>query len=65
MRRSVLGRKVFDPEPVTALAAEAKIAEMPHAQVVNYTRQEFVGLREGNVMRYRLRYADPEAINQT
>lgn len=61
----MLGRKVFDPEPVAALAAEAKIAEMPHAQVVNYTRQEFVGLREGNVMRYRLRYADPEAINQT
>ena len=65
VRRSVLDRKQFDPELVTAMAAEAGVPEEDRAQVVNYIRQEFRGLHEGNVIRYRLRPADLEAISRT
>lgn len=63
--RSVLDRKAFDPDLIMAMAAEAGIPKEDRAQVVNYTRQEFLGLHEGNVIRYRLQPADLEAIDQT
>ncbi len=62
VRRSVLDWKAFDSALVTDMAAEAGIPEEDRTQVVNYIGQEFRGLHEGNVIRYRLRPADLEAI---
>ena len=64
VRRSVLDRKAFDPALVSAMAVEAGIPEEDRAQVVTYIEQEFGGLHEGNLVRYRLRLADLEAISQ-
>ena len=62
VRRSVLDWKAFDPVLVAAMAAEAGIPEEDRAQVVNYIGRELRGLHQGNVIRYRLRPADLEAI---
>ena len=62
VRRSVLDRKAFDPALLTDMATEAGIPEEDRAQVVSYIGQEFRGLHEGNVIRYRLRSADLEDI---
>ena len=62
VRRSVLDRKALDPALLTAMATEAGIPEEDRAQVVSYIGQEFRGLHEGNVIRYRLRSADLEDI---
>ena len=64
VRRTVLDRKAFDPALVSAMAAEAGIPEEDREQVVTYIGQEFAGLHEGNLVRYRLRLADLEAISQ-
>jgi hypothetical protein len=45
------------------MAAEAGIPEEDRAQVVNYVGQEFRGLHEGNVIRYRLRPEDLVGIS--
>ena len=63
VRRSVLDWKAFLPERVMAMAAEAGIPEEDRAQVVNYVGQEFRGLHEGNVIRYRLRPEDLVGIS--
>ena len=64
VRRSVLDWKAFRPERIMEMAAEADIPEKDRAQVVNYVGQEFRGLHEGNVIRYRLRPADLEAVSR-
>ena len=64
VRRSVLDWKAFDPALITAMADEAGIPEEDRTQVVNYIGREFRGLHEGNVIRYRLRPADLEAIGR-
>ena len=46
------------------MAAEAGISGEDRAQVVIYIGQELRGLDEGNVIRYRLRPADLEAIGR-
>ena len=38
-----------------AMAAEAGIPEADREEVINYIQNEFRGLHEGNVIRYRLR----------
>ena len=58
VRRSVLEWKAFQPDAVMAMAAEAGIPESDREQVVNYIGQEFHGLHEGNVVRYRLHPED-------
>lgn len=58
VRRSVLEWKAFRPESVMAMAAEAGIPETDREQVIHYVGQEFEGLHEGNVIRYRLRPED-------
>ena len=58
VRRSVLEWKAFRPGAVMVMAAEAGIPEADREQVVNYIGQEFRGLHEGNVIRYRLRPED-------
>ncbi len=65
VRRSVLDRRAFDPALVTAMATEAGIPEEDRAQVVDYVGQEIRGLHEGNVIRYRLRPADLEAVDRS
>jgi Fic family protein len=64
VRRSVLDWKSFRPERIMTMAAEADIPEEDREQVVNYVGQEFRGLHEGNLIRYRLRPADLENISR-
>ena len=58
VRRSVLEWKAFRPELLMAMAAEAEIPEADREEVVNYIGNQFRGLHEGNVIRYRLRPED-------
>ncbi|MGH6926405.1 MAG: Fic family protein [Propylenella sp.] len=62
VRRCVLDWKEFRPEEVMAMAAEADIPEADRPQVVAYVGQEFRGLHDGNVIRYRLRPQDIAAV---
>jgi len=62
VRRAVLDWKEFRPDDVMAMAAEAGIPQADRKPVVNYARREFDSLHEGNVIRYRLRPTDLEAV---
>ena len=62
VRRAVLDWKEFRPDDVMAMAAESGIPEADREPVVSYARQQFDSLHEGNVIRYRLRPADLEAV---
>jgi len=64
VRRSVLAWKAFRPQRVMEMAVQADIPEEDREDVVAYVEQEFRGLHEGNVIRYRLRPADLEAISR-
>ena len=54
VRRSVLEWRDFQPDDIRAMAAEAGIPEADREQVIDYVGNEFRGLHEGNVIRYRL-----------
>ena len=54
VRRSVLEWRDFRPDNIRAMAAEAGIPEADREQFVDYVGNEFRGLHEGNVIRYRL-----------
>jgi Fic family protein len=58
IRRSVIEWKSFRPERIMAMAIEANIPEIDREALVNYIGNEFGGLHEGNVIRYRLRLED-------
>ena len=64
VRRSVLDWKAFRPEFIMAMAAKADIPEEDRDEVVNYIGNEFRGLHEGNVIRYRLRPEHLEGISR-
>lgn len=64
VRRSVLDWKAFRPQRVMEMAVQADIPEEDREDVVAYVEREFRGLHEGNVIRYRLRPADLEAISR-
>ena len=64
VRRSVLDWKRFRPELIMAMAKEADIPEVDREGVVNYIGNEYRGLHEGNVIRYRLRPEDLEGISR-
>lgn len=64
VRRSVLEWKAFRPESIMTMAAEADIPEADRQQVTDYVGQEFRGLHEGNVIRYRLRPEDLSGISR-
>lgn len=64
VRRSVLEWKAFQPENVLAMAVEAGIPEEDRRPVVDYVGQQFHGLHEGNLIRYRLRPADLEGVRR-
>lgn len=58
VRRCVLEWQEFRPNDIRIMAQEAGIPEADQEQVVAYVGNEFRGLHEGNVIRYRLRAAD-------
>lgn len=64
VRRCVLNWKIFRPELIMAMAAEADISKADREEVVNYIGNEFRGLHEGNVIRYRLRPENLEGISR-
>lgn len=64
IRRSVLDWKMLRPERILAMAAEADIPEADRKHLVDYVEQEFRGLHEGNVIRYRLRPEDLADISR-
>lgn len=64
VRRSVLDWKMLRPERILAMAAEADIPEADRKHLVDYIEQEFRGLHEGNVIRYRLRPEDLANISR-
>ncbi len=64
VRRSVLEWKAFRPEDIMAMAVEAGIPEADREQVVTYAGNEFRGLHEGNIIRYRLRPEDLAGTRQ-
>ena len=47
-----------------AMTAEADIPEADREEVVNYIGNEFRGLHEGNVIRYRLRPEELAGISR-
>jgi Fic family protein len=58
VRRCVLEWKAFRAEEVMAMTVAADIPETDRKQVVDYVGQEFAGLHEGNIIRYRLKPDD-------
>ena len=58
VRRSVLEWKMFRPDEIGVMAAEAGVPEVDRQGVVDYVGKEIRGLHEGNVIRYRLRPED-------
>jgi Fic family protein len=64
VRRSVLEWKAFRPENVMAMAVEKNIPEADRQHVMDYVGQQFRSLHEGNLIRYRLRPADLEALGR-
>jgi len=64
VRRSVLDWQAFRPELIMAMAAEDDIPEADREGVINYIGNEFRGLHEGNVIRYRLRPEDLAGIRR-
>jgi hypothetical protein len=64
VRRSVLEWKAFQPEKVETMAEEEGVPKDDRADVVSYVGQQFQGLHEGNVIRYRLRPEDLAGIER-
>jgi Fic family protein len=58
VRCCVLEWQAFRADEVMAMAEAAGIPEADRKQVVDYIGQEFAGLHEGNVIRYRLKADD-------
>ena len=63
VRCAVLEWKEYRANDVMVMAVQAGIPEAERQSVVDYARQEFDGLHEGNVIRYRLRPVDLEAVH--
>lgn len=64
VRRSVLEWKALRPDDIRAMAAEEGIPEADREPVVDYIGEQFRGLHEGNVIRYRLRPEDLAGIRR-
>lgn len=63
VRHSVLESKRFDAGKVQAIIVEAGVPEDDQVAVVAYVRQQFQGLHEGNLVRYKLTPADLEGVD--
>jgi hypothetical protein len=64
VRRCVLEWQEFRAGEVMVMTEAAGIPEADREQVVNYVGQEFVGLHEGNVIRYRLKADDLASLRR-
>lgn len=54
VRYSVLSTKAFDADRVIKIVQDAGVPEADQAAVLAYARQQFQGLHEGNLIRYKL-----------
>lgn len=63
VRRAVLDWKEFRSEAAMAMAADAGVPQADQQPVVTFALQEFNGLHEGNLIRYRLQPADLDATH--
>ena len=63
-RRSVLDHKAFDREVIMDMAAAAEIPEQDREAVVDYVGAQFLGLHEGNAIRYKLKAEDLSGIQR-
>lgn len=63
VRYSVLKTKKFEADDIMAMAADQDIPENDREAVVAYVHQQFKGLHEGNLIRYKLKLADIERID--
>ena len=63
VRRCVLEFKAFRHDEILAMAAEAGVPKADREAVVAYVKDQFCGLHEGNVIRYRLKPDDLVGVN--
>ena len=63
VRYSVLQTKAFHDAEMLDLAARHNIPEDEREAVVAYVHEQFKGLHEGNLIRYRLKPEDIEGVN--
>ncbi|MET4130742.1 Fic family protein [Roseovarius sp. MBR-6] len=63
VRYSVLQTKVFRKDDILDLAARHDIPEDERDAVVAYAHEQFQGLHEGNLIRYRLKPKDIEGVD--
>ncbi len=63
VRYSVLQVRKFDDEEILELAARHPIPDDERNAVVAYAHQQFKGLHEGNLIRYRLMPQDLEGVD--
>jgi hypothetical protein len=64
VRRCVLDWKSYQPDKIREMATDADIPETDRQHVIDYIGQEFRGLHEGNIIRYRLRPQDLAEISR-
>lgn len=63
VRYSVLQSKAFDQRKMLELAAKHQIPDDERDSVVAYAYEQFKGLHEGNLIRYRLTVEDIEGVD--
>lgn len=63
VRYSVLKTRKFVAEDVMAMAVEQGIPEADREAVLDYAHQQFKGLHEGNLIRYKLKPADIKDVD--
>jgi len=63
VRYCVLEAKRFVADKVQAIIAEANVPKDDRAAVVSYAHQQFQGLHEGNLVRYKLTPADLDGVD--
>ncbi|RAP43217.1 hypothetical protein BYZ73_00455 [Rhodovulum viride] len=63
VRHCVLEAKAFVPDDILAMAEAHGIPEDERDAVVSYVHQQFRGLHEGNLIRYRLKTEDLDGVD--
>ena len=63
VRYSVLQVRAFDGDKILDLAVTHNIPEDERGAVVAYAHEQFKGLHEGNLIRYRLKPSDIEGVD--
>lgn len=63
VRYSVLEAKAFRVDAIRALVEKLEVPEADREAVIAYAHQQFRGLHEGNLVRYKLKSADLEGVD--